>query len=190
MNEKEWDRLEKEIINCKKCNLWKTRNNPVIGEGSRTAHVLFIGEAPGYWEDVKGRPFVGKAGKILDELLKSIDIDREKVYIANVLKCRPSGNRNPSQTEIESCVPYLDRQIEMINPKIIVTLGNFALLYIAGKFGLKQENIGRIHGKTFKIKTLFGDMTVVPLYHPAAAVYNPSLKKTLLEDIGVVKRLL
>jgi len=190
MNEKEWDRLEKEIINCKKCNLWKTRNNPVIGEGSRTAHVLFIGEAPGYWEDVKGRPFVGKAGKILDELLESIDIDREKVYITNVLKCRPSGNRNPSQTEIESCVPYLDRQIEMINPKIIVTLGNFALLYIAGKFGLKQENIGRIHGKTLKIKTLFGDLTVVPLYHPAAAVYNPLLKKTLLEDIGVVKRLL
>ena len=190
MNEKEWGLLEKEIINCKKCDLWKTRNNPVIGEGSKNAHVLFIGEAPGYWEDVKGHPFVGKAGKIFDELLESIGLRRDEVYIANVLKCRPPSNRNPSQEEVDACIPYLDRQIEMIHPRIIATLGNFALSYISKKFGLKQENIGRIHGKTFKIKTLFGDLIIIPLYHPAAAVYNPLLKNTLLEDISIMKKFL
>ncbi|RLI64008.1 MAG: uracil-DNA glycosylase [Candidatus Asgardarchaeum californiense] len=190
MDNRKWRQLEKEIANCRKCDLWKTRKNPVIGEGSKDARIMFIGEAPGYWEDIKGRPFVGKAGKIFDELLQSIDLRREEVYIANVLKCRPPNNRNPFQNEIDACTPYLDQQIELIHPRIIATLGNFALSYISKKFGLKQENIGQSHGKIFKIKTLFGDLIIIPLYHPAAAVYNPLLKKTLLEDIAVVKRLL
>lgn len=190
MNNEKWDQLKKEIVNCRKCDLWKTRNNPVVGEGKKTARIMFIGEAPGYQEDIKGRPFVGKAGKILDELLESIDLKRKDVYIANVLKCRPPNNRNPSQTEINACTPYLDRQIEMIQPKVIAPLGSFALAYITKKYGLKQESIGRAHGKTFKIKTLSGDLTIIPLYHPAAAVYNPLLKNTLIKDISILKRLL
>ena len=188
MDEKEWEQLEQEIVNCRKCSLWKTRNNPVMGEGSRDARIMFIGEAPGYWEDVKGKPFVGKAGALLDELLGSINLRRNEVYIANILKCRPPGNRNPLQNEIKACTPYLDRQIELIHPIVIATLGNFALSYIFEKFGLKQESVGRVHGELFPVKTLFGDLTIIPLYHPAAAVYNPALKETLLKDITAVKR--
>jgi len=183
----EWQELEKSISNCKKCNLWKNRNNPVVGEGRKDARIMFVGEAPGYWEDIKGRPFVGKAGKVLDELLDSINLKREEVYITNILKCRPPNNRNPLQEEIDFCTPYLDRQIELINPEIIATLGNFALAYISHKFGLEKKNIGIMHGKMFKIKTLFGDICIVPLYHPAAAVYNPQMKDILLQDMKSVK---
>jgi len=183
----EWKELENKIKNCKKCSLWKNRNNPVVGEGRKDARIMFIGEAPGYWEDIKGRPFVGKAGKVLDELLDSINLKREEIYITNILKCRPPNNRNPLQEEIDFCTPYLDRQIELINPEIIATLGNFALAYISHKFGLEKKNIGTMHGKMFKIKTLFGDICIVPLYHPAAAVYNPQMKDILLEDMKSVK---
>ena len=136
MNLEIWKQLEDAVANCRKCSLWKTRSNPVVGGGSKDAKVMFIGEAPGYWEDVKGRPFVGRAGRVLDELLESINLSREEVYITNILKCRPPNNRNPLQSEIEACTPYLDRQIELMNPEIIATLGNFALSYISEKFGL------------------------------------------------------
>lgn len=182
-----WSILEQQIGDCRRCNLWKTRNNPVVGDGSTDARAMFIGEAPGYWEDVKGKPFVGKAGKILDELLNSIDLKREEVYITNILKCRPPNNRNPLQSEIDACTPYLDKQIEIVNPEVIATLGNFALSYISGKFGLKADNVGRVHGRVFKIKTLLGNLFIIPLYHPAAAVYNPALKKALLEDIKTIR---
>ena len=187
MNLEIWKQLEDAVANCRKCSLWKTRSNPVVGGGSKDAKVMFIGEAPGYWEDVKGRPFVGRAGRVLDELLESINLSREEVYITNILKCRPPNNRNPLQSEIEACTPYLDRQIELMNPEIIATLGNFALSYISEKFGLDLENVGGVHGKVFKIKTLFGDITIIPLYHPAAAVYNPALKEVLLRDIRAIK---
>ncbi|HHH79463.1 MAG TPA: uracil-DNA glycosylase [Thermoplasmatales archaeon] len=187
MNLEIWKQLEDAVANCRKCSLWKTRSNPVVGGGSKDAKVMFIGEAPGYWEDVKGRPFVGRAGRVLDELLESINLSREEVYITNILKCRPPNNRNPLQSEIEACTPYLDRQIELMNPEIIATLGNFALSYISEKFGLDLENVGGVHGKVFKIKTLFGDITIIPLYHPAAAVYNPALKEVLLRDIRAIR---
>ena len=187
MNLEIWKQLEDAVANCRKCSLWKTRSKPVVGCGSKDAKVMFIGEAPGYWEDVKGRPFVGRAGRVLDELLESINLSREEVYITNILKCRPPNNRNPLQSEIEACTPYLDRQIELMNPEIIATLGNFALSYISEKFGLDLENVGSVHGKVFKIKTLFGDITIIPLYHPAAAVYNPALKEVLLRDIRAIR---
>jgi len=144
--------MNEEIKNCKRCNLWKTRNNIVIGEGSLNADIMFIGEAPGYYEDKQGRPFVGKAGKILDELLNSVELKREEIYITNILKCRPPGNRDPLPEEIKACTPYLDRQIEIIKPKKICTLGNFATNYIFSSFGLKPESIGKIHGKVFKAR--------------------------------------
>ena len=171
--------MNEEIKNCRRCNLWKTRTNVVVGEGSLSADIMFIGEAPGYNEDKQGRPFVGKAGKILDELLNSVGLKREEIYITNILKCRPPGNRDPLPEEIKACTPYLDEQIEMIDPRKICTLGNFATDYILTSFGLKSENIGRIHGKIFKASET---LDIIPLYHPAVAVYNPNMRPILIED--------
>jgi DNA polymerase len=187
------DDMEKNIEsinNCKKCELWKTRKNPVIGEGSLNAKILIIGEAPGYNEDIQKRPFVGKAGKILDDIIKSIGLNRDQVYIANILKCRPPNNRNPLKTEIESCSEYLNKQIEIIKPNIILTLGNFASSYIFEKFGLKYDKISNVHGKLFHITTLIGNISIIPLYHPAVATYNPNTKSTLIKDIKIIDKLL
>ncbi|UCH72021.1 MAG: uracil-DNA glycosylase [Thermoplasmatales archaeon] len=175
------------IKNCKKCSLWKTRKKPVIGNGSASAKILFIGEAPGRNEDIQGHPFVGKAGKILDELLKSIGLGRNEIYITNILKCRPPNNRNPSKNEMDSCTGYLNRQIELIQPDIICTLGNFASSYIFEKFGLKNQKISEIHGKTFQIKDAFRTVRIIPLYHPAIATYNPNTKEILMEDFKNIK---
>ena len=183
-------KLEQEIKNCRKCALWKTRNNPVVGEGSTNPRILFIGEAPGYWEDTKGRPFVGKAGNVLDELLASISLRREDIYIANILKCRPLNNRNPLQSEIVTCTPYLDKQIEVLNPKIIATLGNFASSYIFEKNKLKSERVGKIHGNIFQVSNLRGITKIIPLYHPAAATYNPEMKKIMMEDFKSIRNAL
>lgn len=180
------EQIKREVMNCKKCDLWKTRNNPVIGEGRINSNILFIGEAPGYWEDRKGKPFIGKAGEVLDELLASINLQRKNIYITNILKCRPPGNRNPLQLEIKACTPYLDGQIAIIQPTVIVTLGNFASSYIFEKFGLKTGRIGKIHGNIFQIKNL--DFKVIPLYHPAMAVYNPQTKKVMEKDFKSIMK--
>ncbi len=188
--EEELERIEQSIKACKRCELWKTRTNPVAGAGSLSARILFVGEAPGYYEDLKGEPFVGKAGKVLDELLASIELQRNDVYIANVLKCRPPGNRNPATEEIRACTPYLDAQLEIIQPEIIATLGNFSLAYIFDKFGLKKDKISRIHGKVFTVSTIAGIKIkkIIPLYHPAVATYNPNMKGALIEDFKVLKK--
>ena len=180
-------RVTTSIENCKRCSLWKTRNKPVVGDGSVNTNILFIGEAPGYYEDIQGRPFVGKAGKIFDELLESIGFQRNEVYVANILKCRPSNNRNPLKSEIYACTEHLNRQIEIIQPKIIVLLGNFAASYIFEKFGLKYDKISNVHGRIFQINTIFGSIKIIPLYHPAIATYNPETKNTLLEDFKTIK---
>ena len=189
-NEKDLKNIKTSIENCRKCNLWKTKKNYVIGDGSPKSKILFIGEAPGYNEDVQGLPFVGKAGKILDELLLSIGLCRNDIYIANILKCRPPNNRNPLKTEIESCTEYLNKQIEIMQPIIISPLGNFACSYIFDKFGLNYDKIGTVHGKIFSINTLFGAIYIIPLYHPAVATYNPNTKITLLEDFKIIKKIL
>ena len=184
--EKEINQLTQDVTNCKKCELWKTRKNPVVGNGALNAQVMFIGEAPGYHENMQGIPFVGRAGKVFDELLKSIGLEREEVYVCNILKCRPPDNRNPFDLEIKACISYLDRQITAIKPKVIGTLGNFATSYVLEKFGLQTEKIGKIHGKTFHIKNLLFDARIIPLYHPAAATYNPNMKSVLLEDFKAI----
>ena len=189
-NEKDLKNITTSIENCKKCNLWKTKSNYVVGDGSPKSNILFVGEAPGYNEDVQGRPFVGKAGKILDELLLSIGLGRNDVYISNILKCRPPNNRNPLRAEIESCTEFLDKQIEIIQPIIIAPLGNFACSYIFEKFGLNYDKIGAVHGRIFSVNTLFGKIHIIPLYHPAVSTYNPNTKKTLLEDFKVIKKIL
>jgi len=174
--------LESKIRICKLCELWKTRTNPVIGEGSISTGIMFIGEAPGYYEDLQGRPFVGKAGRILDELLRSVALERADVYITNVLKCRPPGNRNPKPEEIVACAPYLDSQLAIIEPEVIVTLGSFSLSYIFHKFGLKPDKISKIHGRVFTVSTISGVKRIISLYHPAVATYNPGMKEVLKED--------
>lgn len=186
--EEEMESIEKEIKECKRCELWKTRTNPVVGEGSLSARILFVGEAPGYYEDLEGRPFVGKAGKVLDELLESAGLQRNEVYIANVLKCRPQGNRNPATGEIRACTPYLDAQLEIIKPEVIATLGNFSLSYIFDKFGLKKDKISKMHGKEFNVSTIAGIKKIIPLYHPAVATYNPKMKEVLIEDFKVLAK--
>jgi DNA polymerase len=178
-----------DILNCKRCSLWKERTNPVVGEGSVAAKIMFVGEAPGFNEDRTGHPFCGQAGKILDELLSKIGIRREEIYITNILKCRPPKNRNPKEEEIKSCSSYLDRQIEIINPKIICCLGNFATSYIMKKFGLKDkiQGISKIHGQIFSYQSLFNSINIIPLYHPAVATYNPNMKAILKKDFEALK---
>jgi uracil-DNA glycosylase len=190
MVEEYLEQVRKRVMECKRCDLYKTRNNPVFGEGSKTATIMFIGEAPGFNEDRQGRPFVGRAGKILDELLASVHLKREDIYIANILKCRPPDNRNPERHEIESCSEYLDAQIEAISPKVLVPLGNFAFQFLCQKYGLTSEKISAVHGKMFNITTLFGTIRIVPMFHPAVATYNLTKKTILLEDMKTLLRFL
>lgn len=170
----------------------RTKNgvHPVIGEGSHYARLMFIGEAPGRNEAATGRPFVGAAGKILNELLASVDIKREDVYITNIVKDRPPFNRDPLPEEIAVYGPFLDRQIEIIRPEIIATLGRYAMGYIMEKFGLQSimEPISKLHGKVLDAHVSYGPIKVIPLYHPAVAVYNSTTKGTLIEDFQVLKQ--
>ncbi len=188
MPEEDVKKIMFSVENCRKCELWKTRKKPVFGEGFIDTDILFVGEAPGYNEDLQGRPFVGKAGKILDELLESIGLHRTDIYIANILKCRPPANRNPLKTEIDTCTKHLDKQIGLIQPKIMVPMGNFACSYIFEKFGLKYDKISNVHGKLFQTNTIFGSVKIIPMYHPAVATYNPNTKSTLLADFKMIKK--
>lgn len=173
--------LATEIAQCTKCLLHRGRTKAVPGEGPENANLMFVGEAPGFHEDQQGRPFVGAAGKFLEELLKSIDLTREGVYIANVIKCRPPGNRDPLPDEIEACKPFLDKQIELIQPKIIVTLGRFSMAR-----AFPKARISHIHGQPRKI----GGIVYYPMYHPAAALHQPSLRRVIEEDIRRIPKLL
>jgi uracil-DNA glycosylase family 4 len=187
--EEEIGEVVKLVSGCTRCGLHKTRTNAVFGEGSLDADIMLVGEAPGRNEDLQGRPFVGKAGKFLDELLESAGIDRGNVYICNILKCRPPGNRNPKAEEIKACTPYLDRQIAFIRPRVICPMGNFAAGYILEKFGFRPESIGNIHGKAYKVRNLLlPDSKIIPLYHPASAVYNPEMRYILMDDFRKIRK--
>jgi len=174
--------LNKEISNCTKCNLSKTRTNAVPGDGNSNTDVLFIGEAPGRNEDLKGKPFVGRAGEVLDKLLDSIGLGRKDIYIANILKCRPPKNRNPLASEINTCTPYLDKQIEIIQPRIIVPMGNFATSYILEKYNLKKEKISNVHGNKFFVNTITGKIEIIPIFHPAVVTYDKNKMSQMKED--------
>ena len=191
--DKKLKKIKEEVINCKKCSLYRDRIDnkyyPVIGEGNHQAKVIFIGEAPGANEAKTGRPFCGASGKILDKLLESVGIERKDIYIANILKCRPPNNRNPKTEEIFACVPYLEKQIEVIKPRLICPLGNYSTAFILEKYGLKDEiqGISKIHGKLFKAKASFGKKEIIPFYHPAVAVYNANMKEILEKDFQILK---
>jgi DNA polymerase len=186
--EKELKAVKEDVLNCKKCPLYKTRIWPVIGEGSHQAKIMFVGEAPGAREDKAGRLFCGMAGKILDKLLNSAGIKREDVYIANILKCRPPRNRDPKEEEISVCVPYLERQIGAIKPQVICPLGRYSMYFLMKKFGLEEQiqPISKIHGNVFKAKQ---GLFLIPFYHPAVLAYNSNMKKYLIEDFRVLEKL-
>ncbi len=175
------ERLVAEIRDCQRCGLWRTRTKSVPGEGPIDAEVLFIGEAPGVNEDKQGRPFVGAAGNFLSELLGAAKLRREDVYICNVLKSRPPGNRDPLPDEIAACKPWLDEQIAIIQPLVIVTLGRFSMSRY-----FPRQSISRIHGRAERV----GDRYVVPMYHPAAALHQQSLRETILEDFRALPALI
>ncbi len=177
----ELEKLEAEIRECTRCLLHRGRTHAVPGEGPEHATIMFIGEAPGFHEDQQGRPFVGASGKFLEELLESIGLTREQVFIANVIKCRPPGNRDPLPEEIEACKPFLDRQIELIQPTLIVTLGRFSMAR-----AFPKARISHIHGQPRKI----GGIIYYPMYHPAAALHRPSLRGTVEEDIRRIPELI
>lgn len=194
--DKELEKIKYELLNLTNSPFYQYRKEnkyfPVIGQGDHNAEIMFIGEAPGKNEAQQGRPFCGSAGKILDELLDSIGIKREKVYITNIVKDRPPQNRDPLPEEIEIYGPFLDRQIKIIQPKIIATLGRYSMCYIMQKVGLENEiqPIGKMHGKVFE-NGKFGDLNIkiIPLYHPAASIYNQALKEVLLEDMRKLKNI-
>lgn len=171
---------------------YRTKNHyyPVIGEGSHDTNIMFIGEAPGKNEAEQARPFCGAAGRILSELLESIGLERADVYITNIVKDRPPENRDPSPDEIEIYAPFLDRQIKIIQPKVIATLGRFSMTYLLKKFNMPEQTqtISQLHGKILKTKAEYGNIHIVPLYHPAVALYSGSSKKTLLEDVQNLKQ--
>ncbi|MDZ7726333.1 MAG: uracil-DNA glycosylase [Candidatus Campbellbacteria bacterium] len=184
------------VVNLKDSTLYSFRNEneylPVIGQGDHYAEIMFIGEAPGESEAKSGVPFCGRAGKVLDELLQSINIPREEVYITNIVKDRPPQNRDPSPEEIALYAPFLDEQIEIIEPKVIATLGRFSMEYILKRYGLedKIEPISKIHGQLVKANFKYGDVFITPLYHPAVALYNAGQKETLIEDFKNIKKAL
>ncbi|MEM3356555.1 MAG: type-4 uracil-DNA glycosylase [Candidatus Bathyarchaeia archaeon] len=171
-----------EIMHCTKCPLHKSRKNAVPGEGNPNAKIMLIGEAPGYWEDIQGRPFVGAAGKLLESLLAEIGLKRQDVFICNILKCRPPKNREPQPNEISACAPYLDRQINAIKPKLIITLGNHSTAYVFSKAKIPFEGITKHRGKPYRTEILNKPITVYPTFHPAAALYNVKYKQALTED--------
>jgi uracil-DNA glycosylase family 4 len=175
-----------ETASCTRCALSQGRTQVVFGSGSPTADLMFVGEAPGFHEDQQGIPFVGQAGKLLDQLLGGIGLTRADVFVANVLKCRPPGNRDPQPDEIASCEPHLFRQIELIEPKLVATLGNFATKLLSGK----PAGITRVHGYEQEVTLGARIVLLYPLYHPAAALYTPSMLKVLEEDFARIPALL
>jgi uracil-DNA glycosylase len=170
--------LDAEVGACTLCDLHATRTRAVPGEGDPGADLMFVGEAPGYHEDQQGRPFVGQAGRLLEQLLSSIGLTREQVFIANVLKSRPPNNRDPRPDEIAACQPYLWRQIEIIKPKVICTLGNFATKLLSGS----PAGITRVHGQPQPTVISGHSLYLFPIFHPAAALYTPAMLTTLKED--------
>jgi len=175
------ENVAEEVSVCTDCKLHHSRKLGVPGEGPVDAEIVFIGEGPGFHENIQGRPFVGAAGEFLEELLGTIGMTRDEVFITNVVKCRPPGNRDPQPGELDACSSYLDRQLRAINPKVVVTLGRFSMArYIS------NARISEIHGQPIKVRGLL----VVPFYHPAAALHRPSLRSVVEEDFAALPELI
>jgi uracil-DNA glycosylase family 4 len=181
------DAVAAEVIVCTKCDLWKDRVKAVPGVGNPESRVLFIGEAPGQTEDLKGEPFVGAAGKFLDTLLSETGFSRADVFITNVVKCRPPRNRDPRPIEIETCTPYLNRQMSVIKPRFIVTLGNHSTAYILSRAGIPFQSITYARGRVYETSILGMRLAVFATFHPAAALYSARYKEQLEEDFKLIR---
>ncbi len=185
--------IRDEVWNLTRSPLYKYRKEhkyyPVLGEGSHIAKIMFIGEAPGRTEAETGRPFCGAAGKLLDHLLASINLERKEVYITNIVKDRPPDNRDPLPEEIALYAPFLIRQIDIIQPKVIATLGRFSMQFLLQQYDLSQQydSITKLHGQKIKAKATYGEIFIVPLYHPAVALYKASSKDVLFKDFEILK---
>jgi DNA polymerase len=179
--EAELKKIASQIRSCTRCKLHENRTTAVPGSGPADANVFFLGEGPGAREDEQGLPFVGRSGRYLDQLLEGIDLDREKVFITNVVKCRPPSNRDPYVAEVQACAPYLDRQLEIIQPRLVVTLGRFAMEHF-----ISDGRISDVHGEPRHIN----DTIYLPLYHPAAALYRGSLRRVMEDDFRKIPELL
>ena len=190
VKERRLEELAGEIVLCRDCGLCDERKNPVLGEGDPDSPVVFVGEAPGREEDKQGRPFVGSAGKLLDRLLEHVDLRRENIFITNILKCRPPGNRRPKSAEIRSCSRHLEELLESIAPRIIVPMGDSALGYFMKRFGRAKVKISEAQGKKFFVDAPWGRVVVFPLYHPAAVLYNRRLEEEMERDLGRLKGIL
>jgi uracil-DNA glycosylase len=178
--------LYHEVKSCRRCPLYATRTQVVFGSGNADADLMFVGEAPGFHEDQQGRPFVGAAGKLLDKLLDEIGMSREDVFIANVLKSRPPGNRDPQPEEIEACKPFLTRQIELIEPRVICTLGNFSTKLLTRR----QDGITRVHGRPQDHVIAGLPIRIYPIFHPAAGLRSTAMLETLRQDFQQLPELL
>jgi len=176
------DQIATAVKNCEKCRLCETRKHTVPGEGSGDARVAVVGEGPGAREDETGRPFVGRAGELLTDILKAIDLEREAVYICNIVKCRPPSNRTPRQEEIDACVPYLYRQLEIVCPEVILAMGSTAVSSLLER----KQSLGSFRGKVHS----FRGMPLVATYHPAALLRNPNWKRPTWDDVRIARRLL
>lgn len=181
--------IAEEIRNCRRCPLHATRTHAVPGEGDPCARVMFVGEAPGYNEDVQGRPFVGAAGNLLNEMLKVAGLQRSEVFITNVVKCRPPNNRDPADEEIEACKPFLLRQIEAVEPEILVCLGRHSTRVLFEASGLRFESIMKVRGEPRVLAVGGREILCLPTLHPAAALYNPRLRSLLEADFRLLAQL-
>jgi DNA polymerase len=186
----EWRDLIEEIKKCRRCPLHQNRTNAVPGEGSVNSDIMIIGEAPGANEDLSGRPFVGAAGTLLRKILREIGFDEEKIYITNVVKCRPPGNRKPNRDEIDACSPYLRRQIIYIKPKIIIALGNVAGEWIFREAGLQWDSISRNRGRIYEANLYGMKISVIPSFHPSAVIRGSVDEDILRKDLLLAKSLL
>ncbi len=184
-----WEELEESIKACQKCSLYETCTQKVIGEGPKNSKVVFVGEAPGREEDLTGKPFVGRAGKLLNSILDKIGLPRSEVYITNIVKCRPPNNRDPTDNEKALCSPWLDIQLSLMKPKVIVALGRHSGGYLLEKYGVKKKP-SQVRGELLPFSTLFGKQYLMVAYHPAAALYNPSLREEIEEQLKKVKEVI
>lgn len=174
------EKLKAKVLKCKKCDLYKSRTNVVLGEGSPNAELMFVGEAPGRDEDLQGKPFVGRAGKLLGKIIEAMGLKREDVYIANILKDRPPENRNPQEDEIKACIPYLKEQIKIIQPKVICALGTFAAQRLLGE----ETTISKLRGKFY----VYEGIKLMPTYHPAYLLRNSKEKATVWSDMKLIMK--
>ena len=188
--EEQLERLTAEVRSCRLCPLHEGRMNPVVGDGSLDSPLVLVGEAPGRKEDEQGKPFVGSAGKLLDSMLEEAGLDRSRLFITNIVKCRPPKNRRPLANEVRACSGHLETLMGIISPRVIAPMGNSSVGHFMQRFMLERAKIGDIHGNAFNVKSGWGDVILFPLYHPAAVLYNRSLERELRDDFVSLRGLL